>query len=252
VKRTDAKSENKREAKGQASSQAAAQSMMQVEWLTPAASGATSQQLNFALRSVAYTNPLYAHQQQEDSFANDAALSALASRPAPAGRSSGSSSGGGLLGGGAAAGAGGAGAAGGVVGGVTSTVGAATNAGGVTSAVGAATNAGGGAMAGAGPLGGQGAASAGVVGQTSAGLAAVPTLAPVNSQTAASLQNNFGMSSNQLFMVGHGQVVSSGGTASSMDIFSHMSNDSVITSPSKDFEIGTGAQMQFMVSGSAK
>ena len=91
-----------------------------------------------------------------------------------------------------------------------------------------------------------GACGAGAASQT--GLLAAPTPVAASSQTATSLQNNFGVSSNQLFMAGHGQAVSAGGTSSSMDLFTHMSNDAVITSPSRDFEIASGAQMQFMVS----
>jgi hypothetical protein len=75
-------------------------------------------------------------------------------------------------------------------------------------------------------------------------------VAPVNAQTATSIESNFGESGNQLLMVGRGQTISSGGSTVSMDIFSHMSNDTVITSPSRDFEIGTGAEMQFMVNAS--
>lgn len=49
-------------------------------------------------------------------------------------------------------------------------------------------------------------------------------------------------------MAGHGHAVSAGATSSSMDLFTHISNDAVITSASRDFEIASGAQMQFMVS----
>lgn len=220
VKRADGKAEPK----GGASTQSAAQSVMQVEWLTQAGSGAAAQQLNFALQSIAYTNPLYAHQQAEEAGADGGGIAAP--RPGPSASRGGTSSGGGLVGG----------VAGGALGGASSTLGAAGNVGGAVAG-------------GAGALGGQGAASAGAIGQSNAGLLAAPTLIPANSQTATSLQNNFGVSSNQLFMVGHGQAVSTGGTASSMDLFTHMSNDTVITSPSKDFDIGSGAQMDFMVSG---
>jgi hypothetical protein len=71
-------------------------------------------------------------------------------------------------------------------------------------------------------------------------------ITPVSSETSAALQNNFGVAGGPLFLVGSGQAVSSGGTASSMDIFSRMSNDAVITSPSRDFEIASGAQMQLL------
>lgn len=77
-------------------------------------------------------------------------------------------------------------------------------------------------------------------------------ISPVTPETSANLQNNFGVSGGSLFRVGGGQAISGGGTATSMDIFSHMSNDAVITSPSRDFEIASGAQMQLLVQGNAK
>jgi hypothetical protein len=194
-------------AHGKAESKGQAQSMMQIDWLTPAGSGASAQQLNLALQSIAYTNPLYAHQSEES------AGSAVA-RPAPARTGSG---GGGLGGVG--------GAVGGLAGGASSTVGAAGN---ITGNVG-------GAVAGTTSAAGN------------ASLLAAPSPIAANSATATALQNNFGVSGNSLFMVGHGSAVSTGGTTSSMDIFTHMSNDAVITSPSKDFEVASGAQMDFMV-----
>jgi hypothetical protein len=207
VVRSVKRAESKADAKAQSSAQAAAQSMIQVEWLVPAGSGAAAQQLNFALSSIAYTNPLYANQQAQESAAADGGIAAPRPAPAPA------RGGGGLVGGAT-------GVAGGVAGGASSTVGAAGNV----------------------------AGRAGAASQASAGLLALPAPVAASSQTATSLQNNFGVSSNQLLMTGHGQAVSAGGTSSSMDLFTHMSNDAVITSPSRDFEIASGAQMQFMVS----
>jgi hypothetical protein len=197
VKRADGKAEGK----GQV------QSMMQVDWLTPAGSGASAQQLNFALQSIAYTNPLYAHQQSDESSSGGGVA-----RPAAPARTG---SGGGL-----------GGVAGGVVGGATSGL----------SAAGTITSGVGGAVAG----------TTNAAGNTS--LLAAPSPVAPSSATATTLQNSFGVSSNSLFMVGHGSAVSTGGTANSMDIFTHMSNDAVITSPSKDFEVASGAQMDFMVS----
>jgi len=96
-----------------------------------------------------------------------------------------------------------------------------------------------------------GAASAGAVTQSQAGLGKAPSILPASTETSASLQNSLGVSGAGLFHVGNGQAISSGGTATSMDIFSHMSNDAVITSPSRDFEISSGAQMQFLVQAEA-
>jgi hypothetical protein len=89
--------------------------------------------------------------------------------------------------------------------------------------------------------------SGGAVAQTAARLSTPPAIVPANAQTSSALQSNFGVSGNQLFLLGNGQVISSGGTTTSMDLFSHMSNDTVITSPSRDFEISSGAQMQLLV-----
>ena len=188
------------EGKSEARGNAAAQSMMQLEWMAPGLSGAASQQLNIALQSVVYTNPLYAHQQLEESA--DAGLAApRAAAPAPRA------------------------ASGGLVSGVGAT------AGGIVSTTGAL---------GAGVGGTASTVSGGAIAQTG-------PIVPVNAQTSSALQSNFGVSANQLFLVGNGQVTSAGGTTTSMDLFSHMSNDTVITSPSRNFEVSSGAQMQLLV-----
>ena len=95
-------------------------------------------------------------------------------------------------------------------------------------------------------------ASVGTVTQSQGALTPPQGIAPVSTETSTSLQNSFGMSGGQLFHVGSGHSISGNGSATSMDIFSHMSNDAVITSPSRDFEISSGAQMQLLVQGSAK
>jgi hypothetical protein len=101
-----------------------------------------------------------------------------------------------------------------------------------------------------GPVGGIGAGAAGdataSVGKQTT-VATSVAVAPVSAQTATSLEKNFGVSGGSLFIVGHGQTTSPGGSRATMDIFSHMSNDTVITSSSRDFEIGAGAEMQFAV-----
>ena len=104
----------------------------------------------------------------------------------------------------------------------------------------------------ASPVGIVGASSTGTVMQTQAGPGRAAMAVPVSTETSTSLQNNFGVSGNGLFHVGSGQAISSGGTATSMDIFSHMSNDAVITSPSRDFEISSGAQMQLLVQSNSR
>ena len=197
------RAEKKRAAKANGTAQTSAQSMLELEWITPGVSGAASQQLNFALQSVVYTNPLYAQQQEQSSIAP-----AFAS-PAPAPARSGS---------------GGVGVVGGVVGGATSSV----------SSIG-------------GGLGAQSAGSVGAVAQSQVHLARPMSINPVSAETATALQNNFSVAGGPLFLVGSGQAISSAGSASSIDIFSRMSNDAVITSPSREFEISSGAQMQLLV-----
>lgn len=86
--------------------------------------------------------------------------------------------------------------------------------------------------------------------QTGSRLATSKPVVPASAQTSSALQSSFGVSGNQLFLVGNGQVTSPGGTTTSMDLFSHMSNDTVITSPSRDFEVSSGAQMQLLVRSS--
>jgi hypothetical protein len=191
--------DNKASARGSGS----AQSMMELEWFAPQLSGAASQQLNVALQSVVYTNPLYTQQQEaNDSFLN-------APRSAAPARSGGS---------------------GGLVGGVGAAVGGTVSS---ASTVGA-------------DVVGTPAASTGVLAQTQSSAGAA-TVLPASAQTASSLQSNFGVSGNQLFQVGSGQAISATGSVASMDVYSHMSNDTVITSSSRDFEISSGAQMQLLI-----
>ncbi len=76
----------------------------------------------------------------------------------------------------------------------------------------------------------------------------MPSVMPVDHQTSSAIENTLGTdSSSQLFKVGHGRLVTAGGSRQSVDIFSHLNNDTVITSTSKDFEISSGAQMQLLV-----
>lgn len=196
------KSVKQTEGKAQASGQA--QSMMEIEWLAPAASGKASQQLSIALQSVAQVSPMQRQREAEESGAPDFGVGSSASTAAR----SGGSLGGGLLG-----------TAGGAVGGVVNA------SGGLASST-----------------------TGAVSGTSNVALMSMPSVVAADSQTTSSLAGTFGMSSSsQLYKLGRGEVVSSGGTRHSMDIFSHMSNDTVITSPSRNFEISSGAQMQLLV-----
>ncbi len=208
---------NVKRAEGKSKASGQAQSMMEVEWLVPAVQGRASQQLSIALQSVMQVNPIYAHEQEQSSADGFGPVGGHAASSAR--------SGGGLLGGAVSATTD-------VAGGVTSTAGAA---GSTAAAV-------------------SGAASSGVTnstrssGQSNAALLSMPSIVAVDQQTTASLENTFGMaSSTQLYKVGRGEMITSGGSKQSVDIFSHLSNDTVITSPSKDFEISSGAQMQLLV-----
>jgi hypothetical protein len=198
---------NVKRAEGNSSPKGQAQSMMEIEWLTPPAQGRTSKQIMIAMQSISYTNPIYAHGQQ----ASDADFALVSSAAA----SGAAGSGGGL--------------AGGVLGGATSTVtsiaaGAGATVGSVASGTTARTH------------------------SSNAALLSMPTVMAADSNTSAALQNTFGMSSSEpLFKTGHGEVVSAGGSKSNIDIFSHFSNDTVLTSPSNNFEISSGAQMQLLV-----
>jgi urease accessory protein UreE len=76
----------------------------------------------------------------------------------------------------------------------------------------------------------------------------MPSVIAVDTKTASSLESNFGASSSEkLFKVGRSEWITAGGTKQSVELFSHLSNDTMITSPSKDFVISSGAQMQLLV-----
>jgi hypothetical protein len=185
-----------------------AQSLLEIEWFTPAGGGAT-QQLSIALQSVAQVNPMHAMRDSEGQSNVWAGGGANAASTA---------GGGGLLGGVGSTVGGVAGATGSLSTGVDGTVGAL--AGSHTQASGTANVA----------------------------LMSMPSVVAADGQTTTSLQNTFGVSSSsQLFKVGRGEVVSAGGTKHSLDIFTHLANDTVITSPSRNFEISSGAQMQLLV-----
>jgi hypothetical protein len=98
------------------------------------------------------------------------------------------------------------------------------------------------------------AAGSGTIGNVAASVAenlamkSMPSVVTVDQQTSATIENSLGMSSSDpLFKVGQGQVQTAGGSPQTVDLFSHLNNDTVITSASKDFEISTGAQMQLLV-----
>jgi len=82
---------------------------------------------------------------------------------------------------------------------------------------------------------------------SNAALLNMPSVVVADTQTTAALDNSLGLDgSGRLFKVGHGELASANGIQS-LDMFSHLSNDTVITSSSKDFEISTGAQVQLLI-----
>ena len=85
-------------------------------------------------------------------------------------------------------------------------------------------------------------------GHPNAALLSMPSVVAVDKQTSAVIQDSLGSSSfGPLFRVGRGQLLTAGGSWQSVDIFSHLNNDTLITSVGKDFEISSGAQMHLLV-----
>jgi hypothetical protein len=191
----------------------AAKSMMEIEWLAPEMQGTAAQSLSIALQSVTQVNPIYRHEQEtaaDQSSPFGAVSAAPAARPVRAAN-------GGLL----------AGTVGGVVG-TAGTV--ATGAAGAVNTVGSSVSSGVAAR------------------QSNTALLNMPSVVAADAQTATAIDSGLGASSSgQLFKVGRGQLVSAGGSQQSLDIFSHLNNDTVITAAAKDFEITAGAQMQLLV-----
>ncbi len=90
--------------------------------------------------------------------------------------------------------------------------------------------------------------STAAVAHSNAAMLRMPSVVVADVQTSSSLENSLGLSGGpQLFQTGRGEIVTSGGSKQSLDIFSRLNNDTVLTSPSKNFEISSGAQMQLLV-----
>jgi hypothetical protein len=92
------------------------------------------------------------------------------------------------------------------------------------------------------------AAAGRVNGQSNTALMSMPSVVAVDEQTTTMLQDTFGISpSGRLFRVGRGELLIVGGSKHALDLFSYMSNDTLVTSPSNNFEITGGAQLQLLV-----
>jgi hypothetical protein len=87
-----------------------------------------------------------------------------------------------------------------------------------------------------------------VSGASNPALMSMPSVVVADRETSSAIESSLGaQSSGQLFKVGNGVLATAAGSQQSVDIFSHLNNDTVITSPGKDFEISGGAQMLFLV-----
>ena len=79
-------------------------------------------------------------------------------------------------------------------------------------------------------------------------LLSMPSVVTVDQQTSASIESTLGTQTpGQLFRVGHGLLVSTDGSEEAVELYSHLINDTLITSRSSKFEISSGAQMQMLV-----
>jgi len=192
------------------------QSMIWIEWITPSNQAKVPRNLSVALQSVMQVNSIFRHE-QENAASADFGLPAVDSPAPPASRSTPtrtSAPNGGLLGG--------------TVNGVAGTASNVTGAVGSSRTIGTATTS--------------------TAGTSNVALMSMPSVVTVDHQTASAIEGSLNSSSSgQLFRLGHGQLTTVSGSQQSLDIFSHLNNDTVITSANKDFEISSGAQMQLLV-----
>jgi hypothetical protein len=84
-------------------------------------------------------------------------------------------------------------------------------------------------------------------GRPNAAVLSMPFVVAVDRQTSSAIESRLGnQSSGQLYRIGRGQLTASG-SRQTLEIFSHLNNDTVITSANSDFEISSGAQMQLLI-----
>jgi hypothetical protein len=85
-------------------------------------------------------------------------------------------------------------------------------------------------------------------GRLNAALTSMPSVVAVDDQTSLAIESSLGASGfDPLFKVGRGQLLTLNGSPQLVDLFSHLSNDTLIISANKDFEISRGALMQLLV-----
>lgn len=189
-------------------------SMVEIEWLWPPTGSQASQALIIAVQSIVQVSPLH-REGPEDKFPS------MATTRSATTSTTGSSTGLGT----------------GVLGSATQAVGA------TVSAVGGVTAASTGSI----PTSVSGTASSIASG------AAVIRPEPVDAQVAQRLSNDLGFSATgQLYRVGRGELVTAGGSRHSLDLFSQMKNDTILTSASKRFEVANGAEMQLFIARTKK
>jgi hypothetical protein len=83
---------------------------------------------------------------------------------------------------------------------------------------------------------------------TNRALLSMPSVVAVDDETSSLIESETGSSTGgQLFKIGKGQMIAANGSLQSVNFYSHLINDTVITSPNKNFEISAGAQMQMLV-----
>jgi hypothetical protein len=76
----------------------------------------------------------------------------------------------------------------------------------------------------------------------------MPTVVAADKRTVTEIEAELGStSSGPLYRVGQAQLASTNGSQQAVEIYSHLDNDTVITSSSKDFEISSGAQLVLLV-----
>ena len=84
-------------------------------------------------------------------------------------------------------------------------------------------------------------------GRTNSALMRMPSVVPVDPKAAALLMSIMGMPlESPLFRIGWG-ATNAGGRKQTLEIYSHLKNDTLLTSPDSDFEIAGGAAMQLLV-----
>ena len=85
-------------------------------------------------------------------------------------------------------------------------------------------------------------------GRTNTALMSMPSIVLVDQRTTAALETGFGLTGEeQIYKTGRGDMITAAGALQSVDLYSFLSNDTMIVSADKDFEVGTGARMQLLV-----